>query len=211
MTIERKSDAKDMRKRRKEARPGEIIAAGLAEFAEKGFASARLVDVAKRAGVSKGTIYRYFDDKEALFLASMETLATPAFSDMERFLDTTDLPSRALFKMLVIRINALLSESDLPILLGIILKEGANFPQLKELYYRTAVARGRKLLGRIVERGVERGELTQNAATQLPIVILAPAFMAAIWSMIFNEQDIILPEEFLNAHLDLVFDGIWQD
>ncbi len=65
------------RRRRKEARPGELIEAGLAEFAEKGFAATRLEDVARRAGVSKGTIYRYFESKEALFQAALRRGSGP--------------------------------------------------------------------------------------------------------------------------------------
>lgn len=211
MAIENKQSVQcDIRKRRKEDRPGEIIEAALQEFAQKGFAAARLEDVAKRAGIAKGTIYRYFDDKEGVFLACMETLATPAFDELNSFLVATQLPTRDLLKLLIHKVHSLLSEGDLPILMRIILKEGDNFPKLTEYYYEQAVGRGRKLLKLIVERGIERGELKANAATSLPIVILAPAMMAAIWKMTFNQQDAIPPEAFRNAHLDLVFDGIWQ-
>ena len=102
MTIERKSDAKDMRKRRKDARPARSLQAGLAEFAEKGLRRPGLRMWQNGRG-SKGTIYRYFDDKEALFLASMESLATPAFTDLEGFWIRRICQPVTLFKALIIK------------------------------------------------------------------------------------------------------------
>ena len=61
-----KRQAKPRWKRRKDARPGEIVAAALDVFGERGFAATKLADVARRAGVTKGTVYLYFDTKEAL-------------------------------------------------------------------------------------------------------------------------------------------------
>lgn len=198
-------------KRRKEQRPGEIIAAGLAEFSEKGFAKARLEDVAKRAGIAKGTIYRYFDDKETLFMSAVESLATPAFADLEGLVEGSDLPTRQLLKALFAKAHTLLAQSHLPTLMHIIISEGRNFPHLPEFYYQQGVSRGRRLLDLIVRRGIERGELKDNAATRLPIVLVAPAIMAAVWGMTFNQIDAISTETFMDAHMDLVFEGIWAD
>src|ERR1700756_2199725 len=55
--------------RRKEERAPEILDAALSCFAEKGFAACRMDDIARRAGISKGTIYLYFESKEAVFKA----------------------------------------------------------------------------------------------------------------------------------------------
>jgi len=200
-----------VRKRRKDERPGEIIAAGLAVFADKGFAAARLDDVAKRAGIAKGTIYLYFDNKEALFLAAVESLATPAFADLEQILHTAPMSTRDLLKTLVRKAHLLLADSDLPILMNIIISEGRNFPQLTDLYYETSVARGRKLLAMLMERGIERGELKENAATRLPIVLIAPAIMAAVWGMTFGPRQPISTQDFLEAHIDFLFEGVWVD
>ena len=58
-----KRQSKPRWKRRKDARPGEIVAAALEVFGERGFAATKLTDVARRAGVTKGTVYLYFDSK----------------------------------------------------------------------------------------------------------------------------------------------------
>src|SRR5262245_10903240 len=61
-------------RRRAEARPQEILEAALAVFAERGFAAARMETIAARAGVSKGTLYLYFDSKEEIFKALLQTM-----------------------------------------------------------------------------------------------------------------------------------------
>lgn len=195
------------RKRRKEDRPGEIIEAALAEFAAVGFAAARLEDVARRAGVVKGTIYRYFDDKEALFFAAVRQFASPKFDLLEQLVDDYSGSTRDLLRTLIGFIHANLAKGDLEVIVRIILTEGRNFPQLTELYHKEVISRGQAALGRIVARGVERGEVRAGAAAELPIVILSPAIMMAVWNMTFDRYNPIAPERFLRAHLDLVLNG----
>ena len=64
-------------RRRKDTRPAELLDAALAVFAEKGFAAARMEDIAARAGAAKGTLYLYFPSKEAVFEALVRTLIVP--------------------------------------------------------------------------------------------------------------------------------------
>ena len=196
------------RRRRKEARPAELIEAGLQEFAAHGFAAARLDDVARRAGVVKGTIYRYFPDKEALFLAAVRSRVTPVFDEIARFVDAFVGSTRDLLTLMIETIHRQVVGSDLRILVRIIIAEGERFPALTELYYRETISKGRALLTRIVARGIARGEVREGAAADLPIVIVAPAIMAAIWRMTFDRHAPISGEAFLAAHLDLVFHGL---
>jgi AcrR family transcriptional regulator len=196
------------RKRRKDARPAELIEAGLAEFAQKGFAGARLEDVASRAGVVKGTIYRYFADKEALFLAAVQSRATPILGQIDGFVDAFPGTTRELLGFMLRTIYAQLVESDLKVLLRIIIAEGVNFPALTALYHREMISRGEALLSRIVARGIARGEVKPNAAASLPLIIMAPAVMAAIWKMTFEPHEPIATERFLAAHLALLDEGL---
>jgi AcrR family transcriptional regulator len=71
------------RKRRKEARPGELLAAALDLFVARGYAATRLEDVAQQAGVSKGTLYLYFENKEALFKAVIREGILPVLAENE--------------------------------------------------------------------------------------------------------------------------------
>jgi AcrR family transcriptional regulator len=196
------------RRRRKEARPAELIEAGLQEFALHGFATARLDDVARRAGVAKGTIYRYFPDKEALFLAAVRSRVTPVFDEMAGFVDAFPGSTRDLLTLIIETIHRHLVGSDLRVLVRIIIGEGERFPALTELYYRETISKGRALLERVVSRGIARGEVREGAAADLPVVIVAPALMAAIWRMTFDRHAPISREAFLAAHLDLVLNGL---
>lgn len=199
------------RKRRKEARPGEIIAAGLLEFADNGYAATRLSDVAKRAGVAKGTIYRYFADKEALFLAAMRSHATPTFEHLYRFIDVYEGTTRDLLTSLIQIVHQKLVQGDLQVLMRIIITEGRNFPQLTELYYNEGVSHGQKILDRVVQRGIALGEIRPGPAAQLPVVIMAPAIMATLWKFTFSAHHPIEAEQFLAAHIDLVLNGMLVD
>ncbi len=196
------------RRRRKEARPGEIIKAGLLEFAERGFAGAKLEDVAKRAGVSKGTIYLYFENKEALFEAALKAQITPVFDNAAALVSFFPGSSTDLLRALIPPLYQNLFTSDILILMRIIIAEGARFPQIAELYYKASVEKGEGLIRKIVERGVEQGEFRDGAIARQPMVALGPAIMFAVWQMTFNRFKPIDPAEFLAAHLELVLDGL---
>jgi AcrR family transcriptional regulator len=196
------------RRRRKEARPAELVRAGLEEFAVNGFAGTRLDDVARRAGVAKGTIYRYFPDKEALFLAAVRTEVAPVFEQIIGFVDVYPGTTRDLLKLMFETLHRQMVNSDLPVLIRIIIAEGERFPALTELYYTETISKGRALLEQIVARGIARGEVRQGAAANLPLVLVAPALMAAIWRMTFDRYAHISSEAFLNAHIDIVFNGL---
>lgn len=196
------------RKRRKEARPAELIEAGLAEFSLRGFAATRLDDVAKRAGVAKGTIYRYFADKEALFLAAVQSRAIPVLGELDGFVEAFHGSTRDLLHLLLRTVYARLVDTDLKVLMRIIIAEGQNFPGLTAVYHREVISRGQALLARIVARGVSRGEITPSPVSDLPIVIMAPAIMSAIWKMTFDVHEPIATDRFIEAHFTLLDRGL---
>lgn len=203
-------DPTDMRvrRRRKEDRPGEIIEAGLAEFAARGFQATRLEDVAQRAGIAKGTIYRYFEDKEALFVAAMRSRLSPVLTDAGGLVDAFPGTTQELIRILVRLLYQRLVDTELRVLLRVLIAESGNFPVLAEAYHREVVSRGRALIEAIVRRGVARGELRAGPATDFPLVLMGPAVMAVVWKLVFEPVDPIPTERFLEAHLDLVMNGI---
>lgn len=197
-----------LRRRRKDARPAEIILAGLDEFAEKGFAAARLEDVATRAGVVKGTIYRYFESKEALFEAALKSRLPPVFENIDGMIEEFRGPTADLLRLVITRLYQEMFGSELQVLVRIILIEGGRFPAIAEFYHRESISRGRGLLTAIVKRGVARGEFRAGPASELPMVIVAPAIMAMIWKMTFDSFDPISTDAFMAAHVDLILNGL---
>lgn len=197
------------RKRRKEARPGEIIEAALLEFAQHGFAATKLDDVARRAGVAKGTIYRYFQDKDALFLAVVQSRAQPVFGEISTFIDAFPGTTRQLVELMLEAVHNRLLRSELPILMRIIVTEGINFPALTAFYYEQTVSRGRALITRVMERGIQRGEIRESALTALPVVVMSPVLMAAIWQTTFQSVAPVAPEAFHAAHREMLLNGLF--
>lgn len=192
------------RRRRKAARPGEIMEAGLAEFATRGFEATRMEDVARRAGVAKGTVFLYFPTKEALFEAALRSRLAPVLEGVEAAVDAYPGPTFDLLRMLVDHVHTGLVATDAGAVMRMILAEGPRFPALLETYHRESIARATALLRRIVERGVARGEFRPGAATDLPMVLMAPALMAALWRQTFDHLAPIEPGRFRAAHLEML-------
>ncbi len=193
---------------RKEGRPEEILAAGFREFAEKGFHGARLDNVAARAGVAKGTLYLYYDSKEALFEAAVRSRIIPVLDRAAKLVDFYPGPTRFLLRLIFKMMYRRIADEDVRTIMRIIIAEGERFPTLTEFYYREFIAKVLAVLTRVVERGIQRGELRDGAATRLPQVLIAPGIMAAVWQMTFQPYKPIALEDFLEAHIDLVMKGI---
>src|SRR3954470_22257672 len=100
-------------RRRKQARPGEIVDAALEVFVEKGFAAARLDDIAKQAGVSKGALYLYFETKTDLFGAVVRETVAPNIEAVAAVLETFPGPVWQLLGHLFERLPAVISEGGM--------------------------------------------------------------------------------------------------
>jgi len=128
-------------KRRKDARPGEIVAAALEVFGERGFAATKLADVARRAGVTKGTVYLYFDSKEALFKAVVRETIVPVIAQGEALAQSFTGSARELLERLVREYWRLVGETAVAGIPKLMMAEAATFPEL------THDGRGRNFSG----------------------------------------------------------------
>lgn len=196
------------RRRRKEARPSEIAEAARVVFAEKGFAAARIEDVAARAGISKGTLYLYFDTKEALFEAVVREAIGPVIASVDLLGRDDDARSEDLLRALIATFYRELVGTERREIMRMLIAEAGRFPQLVEVYHREAVGRGKAILRAIVARGVARGEFRDSPATRNAEIVLAPAIMAAVWKMLFDAIDPMDLDQFTQAHIDLVLAGL---
>lgn len=167
-------------RRRKEARPSEIVDAALAAFVERGFAATRLDDVARRAGIGKGTLYLYFPSKEELFKAVVRQHLLPNVAAAERRLAEAAGPTGPLLTAIV---GTLIGAAAGPMgaIPKLVIGEAANFPDLARFYADEVVARGFGVLRALVARGVERGEFRPvDPATVAPL-LAAPILLTALW------------------------------
>ena len=204
------------RTRRKEARPGEIIAAALALFAAHGFAATRLEDVAHRAGVSKGTIYLYFPTKEALFRAVVRQGLLPNIAAMEELAATHRGAAAALLREIAGRMFSLI-ETDLAVIPRLVLTESGNFPGIARFYAEEVAARGRRLIAGVIARGVEHGEFRPLDIPSVVPLVVAPILMLLLWHSAFARHVApppglaFDPRAVFEAHLDVLERGLAPD
>jgi AcrR family transcriptional regulator len=198
------------RRRRKGARPAELAAAALDLFVEKGFAATRLEDVAIKAGVSKGTLYLYFDSKAALLKAVVEEGIIPVLDQGEDMLARHQGSAADLLRHMILTWWTQIGASKLSGVSKLMIGEAHNFPEIASYYHDRVIARSHDLMRRVLEAGVTRGEFRALEFVPTIEVIFAPVLMLAIWRHSFAgccgvEQD---PLRYLNVHLDLLLNGL---
>jgi AcrR family transcriptional regulator len=197
--------------RRKDARPGEILDAALDLFVEKGFAATRLEDVAQRAGVSKGTVYLYFDSKEDLFKAVIRSGMVRAIEEAERRVAAYPGSAADLLRELYTAWWQNIGGTKLAGIPKLMISEAQNFPELARFYYEEVIQRGSQLFARTIERGIERGEFRPVNIDYAVRALVAPLIMRAILEHSFlpcaGPEDFDVPAYFEHT-LGLVLDGL---
>jgi AcrR family transcriptional regulator len=198
------------RKRRKEARPSELMAAALSLFVEKGFAATRLEDVAQRAGVSKGTLYLYFDSKESLFKAVIQEGVVPVVAEGELIAARHEGSSFELLERLLMNWWNGMGGTDYAGIPKLMVAEARNFPDVAEFYYERVIRRARALIGSALERGMATGEFRQMDVETTIEVLVAPILMLLIWrySMSCCQSNPVDPSTYLSVHLNLLKQGL---
>jgi AcrR family transcriptional regulator len=198
-----------IRSRRKDARPGEIIAAALASFADRGYAATKLEDVAAAAGISKGTIYLYFPTKEDLFRAVVRQAVLPNLEAAETQFASHSGSCADLLRVLARRFLVLL-DSDLTAVPKLVVAESGNFPAIAEFYADTVLRRAFALVEGILTRGIQRGEFRpMDVHATLPLFV-APFLLLALWKhSLGRHTDLAFdPRAVADAHLDVLLRGL---
>lgn len=197
------------KKRRKDARPGEIVEAARAEFVDRGFSAARIDAIAERAGVSKGLVYVYFPSKEALFEAVIRSAVVPVLDGAAALIAADpETPAPDQLRMVVGTAYRELVKTERRRLLHMIIAEGPRFPELARFYHGEVVSKGRALLRALIARGVARGEFRASALADYPEIVLAPALLAAMWKLLFEPFEPVDTDAFMAAHLDVMLRGL---
>ena len=196
--------------RRKEARPEEITAAALELFVERGYAGTRLEDVAARAGISKGTLYLYFANKEELFKAVVREGLVSPIAEMKDFVAQFPGSTFDLLRMLVLgwweKVGATRMSGIPKLLLG----ESGNFPELVRFYLAEVVEPGHAVMTAIVKRGIARGEFRKVNPEDAALLIAAPLLQMVLWRTALEPQSKRKMDtaRYLQAHLDMLGHGL---
>jgi AcrR family transcriptional regulator len=181
-----------------------IVEAALDEFIARGFTATRLDDVAKRAGVAKGTIYLHFKDKESMFEELVRTVIVPMVSRLHAPPPVGGSVRDAVegFAKTFIQEVASTRRGDI---VRLIVAEGPRFPSIADFYYREVVSKGLAGMRALIELGIARGEIKQKELARFPQILVAPALIAVIWQSLFSKHAPLDAIEMFRVHLDLIF------
>lgn len=197
-------------RRRKDARPGELLEAALAVFAEKGFAAARMDDIAARAGVAKGTLYLYFPSKDAVFEALVRTVIVPNIERAEAVAAAHAGPMEPLLRQLMEAAAVVVRDSRLAVMPRLLIGELYKFPDLARFYRTEVVERALALVARMHRRGVEAGEFRPQDSDAVARLVVAPVLMMAVWRTVLAQpnEPAIDPALVLRIHVDTLLHGL---
>mgnify|MGYP003406724546 FL=1 len=200
-------------KRRKEARPQELTAAAMELFVEKGFAATRLDEIAARAGVSKGTLYLYFDSKEELFKAVIREGLLPLLAEGEELMASMPGPASELFRAIVLRWWEIVGEGPIGGIPKLIFAEARNFPEIARFYADEVIERGKRLFVAVFRRGIDSGEFRPFDPQALVHIVISPLIMRVIWKHSLDCCGVtnVPLDDYLREYLELTLRGLRRD
>jgi AcrR family transcriptional regulator len=185
-------------------RRASIVEAAMEEFVARGFAATRIDDIARRAGVAKGTIYLHFKDKESMFEELIRTALVPLIGRMTAPPSMGGSVRDAVegFAQNFIREVASTRRGDI---VRLIMAEGPRFPTIADFYFREVVSRGIAGMRALIELAIARGEIRNKELARFPQLMVAPALVAVIWQSLFSKHHPLDAIEMFRVHLDLIF------
>jgi len=199
----------ETRRRRKAERPQEIVEAAFTEFSRNGYAVTTLDQIAERAGVTKGTIYVYFENKEQLFISMVHEAMKASLDTIHEMFErhegsTADL-LRAQFSFIY---QHLVEDRRRREVVRMLIAEASRFPALADRYHEEIHQPCMDMLSRIIQRGIDRGEIRRSVVSDCPLVIIGPIAFVDIWIMMFDDRHPLDLKIYFDAHLDLVLKGL---
>lgn len=194
--------------RRKADRPAEITAAAMAAFAENGYDATRVDDVARRAGISKGLLYRYFATKEDLFKAVIRGFVSPQVATLTAAADATDLSVEAFLRGPFLERIRQVPKSPIRVLLRLMVSEGPKHPDLTAFYWENVISPALAALRKLIRKGVRNGEFRDSELLNHPELLVAPVVFSTLWSVVFDRHRALDIDALLRTHIDLILNAI---
>lgn len=196
-------------RRRKDERPAEIIAAAYAVFAEKGFAAAKLDDIAARAGVSKGALYLYFETKQEIFEAVVRSAIAPNIDMIRAMAEAYAGPLEPLLREIILRVQTGIGAHFGPVI-KMVIGESRNFPELARVWHDQMVEPGLGILTGVIARAQARGEVRPGDPRAFCVSLISPILAAVLVRETFvpvGAKPFDIPA-LMQQHLDTVLPGM---
>jgi len=172
-------------RRRKADRPGEIVAAALEVFAEKGFAAAKLDEIARRAGVSKGAVYLYFETKEDIFRAVVTQAISPNLETVKAMAAAHPGPLGDLLRGVAGHFARVIETTPLGGVLKMVVAEAGNFPEVARVWHDELVSQALGAMTLAIESAQARGEVKPGDARTYALQLVAPLVLMVLWRETF--------------------------
>jgi len=198
--------------RRKQARPHELLEAAMTLFVEKGFAATRVEEVAKLAGVSKGTLYLYYPSKEQLLKAVIAFYLSERIANSAEQVRQIDGPMAPVLREVLVAWWQQIHASPASGAFKLIISEVRNFPDIAESYAREVMEPGHQLVTTILERGIAGGEFRAVDVENAVHSLLLPMVMLCTHKHAIGActQHSIAADKFITDHVELVLNGLLQ-
>ncbi|HEY1130157.1 MAG TPA: TetR/AcrR family transcriptional regulator [Roseateles sp.] len=201
-----------VRQRRKDARPQELLDAALALFVEKGFAATRSEEVAARAGVAKGTLYRYYPSKDELFKAVVRDNLSVHITESAAHAAQHQGPIADLMRQMMQAWWAKVGHGNAGVVCKIMMIEARNFPELARFYVDEVIRPSQSLVGGLIERGIRSGEFRDVPVVATVHMLIAPMLHLLLHEHSFGEHDsccdTMSAEALLDAQIALLLHGL---
>jgi AcrR family transcriptional regulator len=197
-------------KRRAEARPDEVLDAALELFLEKGFAAAKVEDVARRAGLSKGSVYLYFPSKDALLEGIVKRAIAPVADEAMVPLAQFEGDPRVAITMIMRRLSEVMRDPKRMAIPGLIMREASQFPQIAQMYRREVLDRVIPALIGLLQRGIDNGYLREVDPELTVRSIIGPIGAHLVIAGVFGivPADGLAIDRLIENHLSILFDGL---
>jgi TetR/AcrR family transcriptional regulator len=200
------------RERRKEARPGELLDAALDLFVEKGFAATRVEEVAARAGVSKGTLFLYFQSKEELLKAVVRENISGRFKEWNEGFASFEGSAADMLRHSMMLWWKQVGATRASGITKLMMSEAGNFPEIAAFYQQEVIRPGHQLIQRIMQRGIDRGEFRAMNLDYAVYSVIAPMmFLILAKHSTGTCADASLPdnaEKFIATQVDNILHGL---
>lgn len=200
------------RQRRKEARPQELLGAALELFVEKGFAATKTEDVATRAGVAKGTLYLYYPSKEDLLKAVVRENLSTLIAEGATIASSFEGTTQELLLLLMQTWWERVGNTPASGIFKVILTEMGNFPDFARFYVGEVIEPGQQLFMRVLQRGIDSGELREINLFETVHVLIFPMLMLCLHKHSLGAcahiREMMDPQNFIRTHVDVVVHGL---
>lgn len=197
-------------RRRKDERPRDIVVAALGVFAEKGFAGAKMDEIARRAGISKGTLYLYFETKEDVFRAVVREVVVPNVDAVRAAILATDLPFPALIRTFLPRLAELVTRVPIGAVAKMVVGESRNFPELAKVWHDDVVQKAVGVISELIARAQAKGEVRPGNPRIHAFSIVGPMMLGVLWRETFTPVGGVDPDlpTIARQHAETVLGGL---